>query len=445
MPDSKLTPKKGLAEISEDSHKLQKIQTGLSAANLYVSAQSLQSLQSIENAQQEIAQLQNQILDVNYQQLDHLEQIAEQGKDKEIREKIAIQEKQIRDSHKELIFNLYSDLAEYDEKNMSLAEKYYRTRTMVYSLESKGITSESFDDINDKLFLGKINKKISKITDEAESSDDEELKKFIVAVEQFFYAYFKPTINADTISDESKLKKIKAEKALINEFLRGFDKGKFFNISELDPPETRLPKVLKFNYVFSVLKIQLINHDGTLIDHVDYDSDTTNSLHEKIINWFFDDSSQSYNNHIWFYHKNLFVAKSIKKFDKPIEGLGMQNIKSFWVPFAYLTRAVPPIALVLTKGDFWFTLFTAILPIVYWMVPIKIKSWEENNEITDDHVELCRKEFDKLEQAEDLIIQRISKVSKDKDDYRNLQKSANDKLKSFADKYPFLKRLFYDL
>jgi len=443
MTDSKLTPKKSLAETNADSYKLQKVQTGLSAANLHVSAQSLKSLRSIENAQQEIVQLQNHILDVNYQQLDHLEQIAEQGKDKEIREKIAIQEKQIRDSHKELIFNLYSDLAEFDEKNMSLAEKYYRTRTMVYSLESNGITSESFDDINDKLFLGKINKKISKITDEAESSDDEELKKFIVAVEQFFYAYLKPAINADTISDEFKLKKIKAEKELINEFLKGFDKGKFFNISELDPPETRLPKVLKFNYVFSVLKYRLINHDGKLIER---DSDTINSLDEKTINWFFDDSSQSYNNHIWFYHKSLSPAMSITKLDTPIITMGMQESKSFYVPFAYLTCFFPPIMFMLTEGDLWVTLSCCLFAYTFYrLFPNKIKSWEENNEITDDHVELCRKEFDKLEQAEDLIIQHISKVSKDKDDYRNLQKSANDKLKSFADKYSFLKRLFYDL
>ena len=54
-----------------------------------------------------------------------------------------------------------------------------------------------------------------------------------------------------------------------------------------------------------------------------------------------------------------------------------------------------------------------------------------------------RKDANKLSIKE--TIEDIYKVSKGKEDYLEMQRSAENNLKSFAGKFPFLKKLFQDL
>jgi hypothetical protein len=216
----KIESRKSDLEIARERQESQ-LETSniIGAANLYVNAKTLQSLNQLNQTQQELVSINQELLSITQNVLDELTRQTNILERQEIERKAEKYKLDVQNQLKDVVFNVNRDVEKILNNSTSLAESYFRSRSIIFALSSYDITSNSFSEINDKVFWSNLEEKLNAITEEAMNSDDELLKGFIVAVDKLYQI---ENFDNDDSSDLSKIKSLEDEIEAINKFLEVF-------------------------------------------------------------------------------------------------------------------------------------------------------------------------------------------------------------------------------
>lgn len=191
----------------------------IGAANLYINAKTLRSLNQLNQTQQELVSINQQLLSITQNVLNELTRQTNILERQEIERKAEKYKLDVQNQLKDVVFNVNQDIEKILNNSTSLAESYFRSRSIIFALNSYDITSNSFSEINDKVFWSNLEEKLNAITEEAINSDDDLLKGFIVAVDKLYQI---ENFDNDNSSDTSKIKSLEDEIEAINKFLEVF-------------------------------------------------------------------------------------------------------------------------------------------------------------------------------------------------------------------------------
>jgi len=191
----------------------------IGAANLYINAKTLQSLNQLNQTQQELVSINQELLSITQNVLNELTRQTNILERQEIERKAEKYKLDVQNQLKDVVFNVNQDIEKILNNSTSLAESYFRSRSIIFALNSYDITSNSFSEINDKVFWSNLEEKLNAITEEAINSDDDLLKGFIVAVDKLYQI---ENFDNDNSSDTSKIKSLEDEIEAINKFLEVF-------------------------------------------------------------------------------------------------------------------------------------------------------------------------------------------------------------------------------
>jgi hypothetical protein len=216
---SKLSTKSDLEIAGERQESQLKTSNIIGAANLYINAKTLQSLNQLNQTQQELVSINQELLSITQNVLDELTRQTNILERQEIERKAEKYKLDVQNQLKDVVFNVNRDVEKILNNSTSLAESYFRSRSIIFALSSYDITSNSFSEINDKVFWSNLEEKLNAITEEAMNSDDELLKGFIVAVDKLYQI---ENFDNDDSSDLSKIKSLEDEIEAINKFLEVF-------------------------------------------------------------------------------------------------------------------------------------------------------------------------------------------------------------------------------
>jgi len=216
---SKLTTKSDLEIARERQESQLKTSNIIGAANLYINAKTLQSLNQLNQTQQELVSINQELLSITQNVLDELTRQTNILERQEIERKAEKYKLDVQNQLKDVVFNVNRDVEKILNNSTSLAESYFRSRSIIFALNSYDITSNSFSEINDKVFWSNLEEKLNAITEEAINSDDELLKGFIVAVDKLYQI---ENFDNGNSSDLSKIKSLEDEIEAINKFLEVF-------------------------------------------------------------------------------------------------------------------------------------------------------------------------------------------------------------------------------
>ena len=216
---SKLSTKSDLEIARERQESQLKTSNIIGAANLYINAKTLQSLNQLNQTQQELVSINQELLSITQNVLDELTRQTNILERQEIERKAEKYKLDVQNQLKDVVFNVNRDVEKILNNSTSLAESYFRSRSIIFALNSYDITSNSFSEINDKVFWSNLEEKLNAITEEAINSDDELLKGFIVAVDKLYQI---ENFDNDDSSDLSKIKSLEDEIEAINKFLEVF-------------------------------------------------------------------------------------------------------------------------------------------------------------------------------------------------------------------------------
>jgi uncharacterized membrane protein YgaE (UPF0421/DUF939 family) len=216
---SKLSTKSDLEIARERQESQLKTSNIIGAANLYINAKTLQSLNQLNQTQQELVSINQELLSITQNVLDELTRQTNILERQEIERKAEKYKLDVQNQLKDVVFNVNRDVEKILNNSTSLAESYFRSRSIIFALNSYDITSNSFSEINDKVFWSNLEEKLNAITEEAMNSDDELLKGFIVAVDKLYQI---ENFDNDDSSDLSKIKSLEDEIEAINKFLEVF-------------------------------------------------------------------------------------------------------------------------------------------------------------------------------------------------------------------------------
>ena len=216
----KIESRKSDLEIARERQESQlKTSNSIGAANLYVNAKTLQSLNQLSRTQQELVSINQELLSITHDVLDELTRQTNILERQEIERKAEKYKLDVQNQLKDVVFNVNRDVEKILNNSTSLAESYFRSRSIIFALSSYDITSNSFSEINDKVFWSNLEEKLNAITEEAINSDDELLKGFIVAVDKLYQI---ENFDNGNSSDLSKIKSLEDEIEAINKFLEVF-------------------------------------------------------------------------------------------------------------------------------------------------------------------------------------------------------------------------------
>ena len=216
----KIESRKSDLEIARERQESQlKTSNSIGAANLYVNAKTLQSLNQLSRTQQELVSINQELLSITHDVLDELTRQTNILERQEIERKAEKYKLDVQNQLKDVVFNVNQDIEKILNNSTSLAESYFRSRSIIFALNSYDITSNSFSEINDKVFWSNLEEKLNAITEEAINSDDELLKGFIVAVDKLYQI---ENFDNGNSSDLSKIKSLEDEIEAINKFLEVF-------------------------------------------------------------------------------------------------------------------------------------------------------------------------------------------------------------------------------
>jgi uncharacterized membrane protein YgaE (UPF0421/DUF939 family) len=216
---SKLSTKSDLEIARERQESQLKTSNIIGAANLYINAKTLQSLNQLNQTQQELVSINQELLSITQNVLDELTRQTNILERQEIERKAEKYKLDVQNQLKDVVFNVNRDVEKILNNSTSLAESYFRSRSIIFALSSYDITSNSFSEINDKVFWSNLEEKLNAITEEAMNSDDELLKGFIVAVDKLYQI---ENFDNGNSSDLSKIKSLEDEIEAINKFLEVF-------------------------------------------------------------------------------------------------------------------------------------------------------------------------------------------------------------------------------
>jgi hypothetical protein len=216
---SKLSTKSDLEIARERQESQLKTSNIIGAANLYINAKTLQSLNQLNQTQQELVSINQELLSITQNVLDELTRQTNILERQEIERKAEKYKLDVQNQLKDVVFNVNQDIEKILNNSTSLAESYFRSRSIIFALNSYDITSNSFSEINDKVFWSNLEEKLNAITEEAINSDDELLKGFIVAVDKLYQI---ENFDNGNSSDLSKIKSLEDEIEAINKFLEVF-------------------------------------------------------------------------------------------------------------------------------------------------------------------------------------------------------------------------------
>ena len=216
---SKLSTKSDLEIARERQESQLKTSNIIGAANLYINAKTLQSLNQLNQTQQELVSINQELLSITQNVLDELTRQTNILERQEIERKAEKYKLDVQNQLKDVVFNVNRDVEKILNNSTSLAESYFRSRSIIFALNSYDITSNSFSEINDKVFWSNLEEKLNAITEEAMNSDDELLKGFIVAVDKLYQI---ENFDNGNSSDLSKIKSLEDEIEAINKFLEVF-------------------------------------------------------------------------------------------------------------------------------------------------------------------------------------------------------------------------------
>lgn len=191
----------------------------IGAANLYINAKTLQSLNQLNQTQQELVSINQELLSITQNVLNELTRQTNILERQEVERKAEKYKLDVQNQLKDVVFNVNQDIEKILNNSTSLAESYFRSRSIIFALNSYDITSNSFSEINDKVFWSNLEEKLNAITEEAINSDDDLLKGFIVAVDKLYQI---ENFDNDNSSDTSKIKSLEDEIEAINKFLEVF-------------------------------------------------------------------------------------------------------------------------------------------------------------------------------------------------------------------------------
>ena len=191
----------------------------IGAANLYINAKTLRSLNQLNQTQQELVSINQQLLSITQNVLNELTRQTNILERQEVERKAEKYKLDVQNQLKDVVFNVNQDIEKILNNSTSLAESYFRSRSIIFALNSYDITSNSFSEINDKVFWSNLEEKLNAITEEAINSDDDLLKGFIVAVDKLYQI---ENFDNDNSSDTSKIKSFEDEIEAINKFLEVF-------------------------------------------------------------------------------------------------------------------------------------------------------------------------------------------------------------------------------
>tara|TARA_X000001036_G_scaffold427720_1_gene456684 strand:+ start:711 stop:1844 length:1134 start_codon:yes stop_codon:yes gene_type:complete len=191
----------------------------IGAANLYINAKTLRSLNQLNQTQQELVSINQQLLSITQNVLNELTRQTNILERQEVERKAEKYKLDVQNQLKDVVFNVNQDIEKILNNSTSLAESYFRSRSIIFALNSYDITSNSFSEINDKVFWSNLEEKLNAITEEAINSDDDLLKGFIVAVDKLYQI---ENFDNDNSSDTSKIKSLEDEIEAINKFLEVF-------------------------------------------------------------------------------------------------------------------------------------------------------------------------------------------------------------------------------
>ena len=191
----------------------------IGAANLYINAKTLRSLNQLNQTQQELVSINQKLLSITQDVLNELTKQTNILERQEIERKAEKYKLDVQNQLKDVVFNVNQDIEKILNNSTSLAESYFRSRSIIFALNSYDITSNSFSEINDKVFWSNLEEKLNAITEEVINSDDDLLKGFIVAVDKLYQI---GNFDNDNSSDLPKIKSLEDEIEAINKFLEVF-------------------------------------------------------------------------------------------------------------------------------------------------------------------------------------------------------------------------------
>ena len=239
----KIESRKSDLEIARERQESQlKTSNIIGAANLYVNAKTLQSLNQLSRTQQELVSINQELLAINQDVLDELTRQTNILERQEIERKAEKYKLDVQNQLKDVVFNVNRDIEKILSNSTSLAESYFRSRSIIFALSSYDITSNSFSEINDKVFWSNLEEKLNAITEEAINSDDELLKGFVVTVDKLYQI---ENFDNDNSSDLSKITSLEDEIEAINEFLEVFKDHPSMRKKKNDFKDTEIPESLR--------------------------------------------------------------------------------------------------------------------------------------------------------------------------------------------------------
>ena len=239
----KIESRKSDLEIARERQESQlKTSNIIGAANLYVNAKTLQSLNQLSRTQQELVSINQELLSITQDVLDELTRQTNILERQEIERKAEKYKLDVQNQLKDVVFNVNQDIEKILNNSTSLAESYFRSRSIIFALSSYDITSNSFSEINDKVFWSNLEEKLNAITEEAINSDDELLKGFIVAVDKLYQI---ENFDNGNSSDLSKIKSLEDEIEAINKFLEVFKDHPSMRKNMNDFKDTEIPESLR--------------------------------------------------------------------------------------------------------------------------------------------------------------------------------------------------------